>query len=262
MSAVFPRVKLELRGVTKQFRSPDGMGVLEVLRDVNLSILEGERYSLVGPSGCGKTTLLNIIAGFEEPTGGEVLLEGRPVRGPGPDRGVVFQEHALFPWLTVQGNVELGPRLRKRADLLQRSHQYLDLVGLRGFERYYPAQLSGGMRQRLALARVLANEPAILLMDEPFGALDAQTRSHMHQLLLRIWEEVNPTVLLVTHDVDEAILLSDRVGILSTRPGRFIADVEVDLPRPRTAETAVSEHFIQLKREVLRHLRLGMVPAV
>ncbi len=257
MPAVSPGTKLELRHVAKRFHKPDGVGVLEVLRNIDLSIPEGERYSLIGPSGSGKTTLLNIIAGFEPPTEGEVLLDGHVVRAPGPDRGVVFQEHAVFPWLTAQENVQFGPLVRNRPDLLERSLWYLHLVGLQGFERYYPAQLSGGMRQRLALARVLANEPLVLLMDEPFGALDAQTRSQMHQLLLRIWEQLNPTVLFVTHDVDEAILLSDRVGVLSARPGTLIAEVHVELPQPRSVETVVTERFLQLKRQLLHHLRSG-----
>lgn len=252
-----PSVKLELRNVAKGFRRPDGIGFLEVFRGINLSIMEGERYALIGPSGSGKTTLLNIIAGFETPSEGEVLLEGAAVRGAGPERGVVFQEHALFPWLTVLENLQFGPRVRRRPDLVQRAQRYLELVGLRGFERYYPAQLSGGMRQRLALARVLANEPAILLMDEPFGALDAQTRSEMHQLVLRVWDEVNATVLLVTHDIEEAILLADRVGVLSARPGTLIANVQVDLPKPRTPEVVVTERFVSLKGQLLRLLRSG-----
>jgi NitT/TauT family transport system ATP-binding protein len=230
---------------------------LEVLDNVSLAITEGERYSLLGPSGCGKTTLLNIIAGFERPSRGEVYVGGRLVESPGPDRAVVFQEHALFPWLTALENVRFGPRVRRQFHALEKCKELLGMVGLGGFESYYPSKLSGGMRQRVALARALANEPAILLMDEPFGALDAQTRSQMHELVLHLWRQFCFTVLFVTHDVDEAILLADRVGVMSPRPGHIVREVRVDLPEPRTIESLVSERFLELKRLVLSLLRPG-----
>ena len=252
--------KLELRGVSKRFETARGIAGVQALQDIHLAVACGEIYALVGPSGCGKTTLLNIVAGFERPTEGEVRVDGVPVEGPGPDRGVVFQEHALFPWLSALDNVRFGPAVRRRPDLLERCGEYLSLVGLQGFERHYPAQLSGGMRQRVALARVLANAPAVLLMDEPFGALDAQTRAQMHQLLLDIWHRLSPTILFVTHDVDEAIYLADRVGVMSARPGRIIAELAVGLPRPRTPDALLGPGFLELKTRLLALLRSASRP--
>lgn len=247
--------KLELRGVSKRFETVGGVSGVQALQDIHLAVAPGEIYALVGPSGCGKTTLLNIVAGFERPSAGEVRVDGVPVQGPGPERGVVFQEHALFPWLSALDNVRFGPAVRGRRDLLERCGEFLALVGLQGFERHYPAQLSGGMRQRVALARVLANAPAVLLMDEPFGALDAQTRAQMHQLLLDIWERLSPTILFVTHDVDEAIYLADRVGVMSARPGRLVAELAVGLPRPRTPDALLGPSFLELKARLLALLR-------
>lgn len=248
--------RLDVVGVSKWFHGPDRTGPLEALHSVSLVLEAGEIVSVVGPSGCGKTTLLNIIAGFEEPSTGHVSVANHLVQGPGPDRGVVFQEHALFPWMSAQDNVAFGPRVRGRPDLARQAPHYLELVGLAGFEHHYPAQLSGGMRQRVAIARVLANEPEVLLMDEPFGALDAQTRAQMHHLVLRIWEELKPTILFVTHDVDEAIFLADRVVVLSGRPGRVVADLPVGLPRPRTDDSFLEPGFLALKRQV-RELLAG-----
>lgn len=257
MSREVAPAKLELREVSKVFRQPGRAEPLKVLEDVNMQVRPGEVYCLIGPSGCGKTTLLNIVAGFEKPSSGVVLVDGQPVSGPGPERGVVFQEHALFPWMSSLHNVRFGPIVRGRRDLAERAHHFLHLVGLSGFERHYPSQLSGGMRQRVALARVLANEPDVLLMDEPFGALDAQTRSQMHQLLLEIWARLTPTILFITHDVDEAIFLADRIGVLTGRPGRLIEEVKVDLPKPRSPDEVSSRTFVELKQHLLGALRRG-----
>ena len=205
------------------------------LEDVSLDIGRGEFVTVIGPSGCGKTTLLNIVAGFEGPSSGEVLVEGQPIQGPGADRGVVFQEYALFPWLTLRQNVEYGPRERgvppgQAREIVDRT---LRLVGLEGADNRYPHELSGGMRQRVALARVLVNDPKILLMDEPFAAVDAQTRATLQREVARLWAETGKTVLFITHSVEEAVLLGDRVVTMTPRPGRVKADVAVPLERPR-----------------------------
>ncbi|MBI2887606.1 MAG: ABC transporter ATP-binding protein, partial [Chloroflexi bacterium] len=208
---------------------------------------------LVGPSGCGKTTLLNLVAGLEQPSQGEALLGGQPVRGPGPDRAMVFQEYALFPWLTVEQNVDFGlrhtgvPRLRRRELVAQ----YLDLVGLHDFSRARPHQLSGGMQQRVALARALALSPKVLLMDEPFAAVDAQTRNRMQAELLEVWSKERTTVVFVTHNVDEAVYLADRILVLTPRPGRLLNPLSVELPRPRRR---TSPEFNQVREAVLELL--------
>ncbi|MFJ9555407.1 ABC transporter ATP-binding protein [Nocardiopsis sp. NPDC101807] len=209
--------------------------------DVSFTVERGEFVSVLGPSGCGKTTVLNTVAGFVQPTGGVVEVDGSPVSAPGPDRGVVFQSHALFPWKTVLGNAVFGLRMKgvPRAERERRGREYLELVGLGGFERKYPHELSGGMQQRLGVARVLANEPAVMLMDEPFASIDAQTRRRLQEDLTRIFEERRPTVFFVTHDIDEAVFLSDRVVVLSGRPSTVQEIVTVDLPRPRTWREAV-----------------------
>nr|WP_042191004.1 ABC transporter ATP-binding protein [Kibdelosporangium sp. MJ126-NF4]CEL19777.1 ABC-type nitrate/sulfonate/bicarbonate transport system, ATPase component [Kibdelosporangium sp. MJ126-NF4]CTQ97002.1 ABC-type nitrate/sulfonate/bicarbonate transport system, ATPase component [Kibdelosporangium sp. MJ126-NF4] len=204
--------------------------------DVSFTVDDGEFVSVLGPSGCGKTTVLNIVAGFIERTEGTVVVAGKPVDGPGPDRGVVFQSHALFPWKTVLGNVVFGLRMRKvpRAECVTRGTEMLELVGLGGFEHKYPHELSGGMQQRLGVARVLANEPAVMLMDEPFASIDAQTRRKLQEDLTEIFEKRRPAVLFITHDVEEAVFLSDRVVVLSSRPSRVREIVPVHLPRPRS----------------------------
>ena len=209
--------------------------------DISFEVRQGEFVSVLGPSGCGKTTVLNTVAGFVRPTSGTVLVDGREVRDPGPDRGVVFQGHALFPWKTVLGNVVFGLRMRGvgRREREERGREYLELVGLAGFENRYPHELSGGMRQRLGVARVLANEPAVMLMDEPFASIDDQTRRRLQEDLTRIFEERRPTVFFVTHDIDEAVFLSDRVVVLSPRPSTVQETVTVDLPRPRSWRTSV-----------------------
>jgi len=222
---------LEVHGLIKKFAN------LTVLEDINFNVADGEFVCLIGPSGCGKTTLLRIVAGLENPTGGTILLDGEEVTSPGADRGFVFQDFALFQWRTVRQNVEFGLELRgmKPTERHERASRFIDMVSLSGFEDYYPYQLSGGMQQRVGIARALVNEPKVLLMDEPFGSLDAQTRNFMQQELLDIWDSgYQETVLFVTHSVDEAVFLADRVFLLSARPGRLLKDFKVDVPRPRT----------------------------
>lgn len=245
---------IEIRGVSKVFSDPK-RGTVCALEDIDLHIYPGEIFALVGPSGCGKSTLLNLVAGFDTPSSGMVLVGGQRVEGPTPDRGVVFQEHGLFPWLTVLQNVRFGPMVRGNRPQLERSREIIRLVGLAGFEHHYPRELSGGMRQRVALARVLVNEPKVLLMDEPFGALDSQTRLAMQELLLELWERVRVTILFITHDVDEAIFLADRIAVLSARPGRLKAEFRVGLPRPRDYRHLTSASFAQLKAAILEELR-------
>ncbi|GAA4532211.1 ABC transporter ATP-binding protein [Chelativorans composti] len=243
-----------LRNVSKQFHRKTS-GPLTALSDVNLEIAPGEIYALVGPSGCGKSTILNLVAGFDHPTGGSVTVDGQPVSRPGPDRGVVFQEHGLFPWLTAMDNVRFGLDVRKIPDSAEKAQYFLRAVGLAGFEKHYPRELSGGMRQRVALARVLANGPSVILMDEPFGALDAQTRLSMQELLLDVWTEFRPTILFITHDVDEAIFVADRIGVMTTRPGRIMTELRSALPRPRTYHDLASAEFGRLKEQILMSIR-------
>ena len=232
--------KLSIKALSKRF------GDLEVLRDINAEIAHGEFISLVGPSGCGKTTLLRIVAGLEAASAGAVLLDGRAVRGPGGDRGFVFQSDNLLPWRSVFDNAMIGPEVAGRAGPAEqrRTRNLLKLVGLEGFEKYFPRQLSGGMRQRVNLARALAIDPQILLMDEPFSALDAQTREIMQTELMRIWDKGRKTVLFVTHQIDEAVFLSDRVLVFARRPGRVQAEIKIALPRPRTLAVKRTAEFV------------------
>ncbi|WP_101297327.1 ABC transporter ATP-binding protein [Halegenticoccus soli] len=225
--------RVSVDGVEKEF--PGERGPVRALDGVDLDVADGEFVCLVGPSGCGKTTLLRIIAGLEPPTGGEVRLNGEPVTGPGPDLGVVFQEYHLFPWRTVAGNVAFGlERQGVPEEVRERiTSDLIELVGLDGFGGAYPSELSGGMKQRVAIARALAVDPEILLMDEPFGSVDAQTREMLQGELLDVWEETGKTVVFVTHDVEEAVTLADRVVVLAANPGRVREVVAVDLPRPR-----------------------------
>ena len=240
--------KLAIQGLHKRF------GELLALRDINVAIARGEFVSLVGPSGCGKTTLLRIIAGLEQASAGQVLLDGRAVREPGGDRGFVFQNDNLLPWCTVFANAIIGPEVAGRTGAAERNRtsKLLRLVGLEGFEHYFPRQLSGGMRQRVNLARALAIDPEILLMDEPFSALDAQTREIMQTELMRIWEEGRKTVLFVTHQIDEAVFLADRILVFARRPGRILEEVRVDLPRPRTLATKREPEFVKLVDHIWR----------
>ncbi|OLC13248.1 MAG: sulfonate ABC transporter ATP-binding protein [Candidatus Rokubacteria bacterium 13_1_40CM_69_27] len=230
---------------------------LEALQAIDLAIEPNEFAAILGPSGCGKSTLLNMLAGFDRPTRGQVLVHGEPVEGPDPRRGVVFQEPALFPWFTVLDNITFGPKTRGlRSGAYQpQVDALLEQVGLRGFESHYPAELSGGMKQRVGLARVLIMEPQVLLMDEPFGSLDAQTRSLMQELLLSVWERHHQTVLFITHDIEEALLLADSVSVMTARPGRIKKRLAVELPRPRALEITTSPLFNALKREVLTLIR-------
>ena len=228
----------------------DESGAVTALDDINLHIEDKEFVCLVGPSGCGKTTLLRIIAGLDFPTSGSVTLDGKPVEGPDPERGMVFQEYSLFPWLRISDNITFGLTMRgaSREEKQRAAEEYLDLVNLEEFGRAYPHELSGGMRQRVAIARALANDPEVLLMDEPFGALDAQTRNLMQRELLEIWEKTKKTIIFVTHSVDEAVFLADRIVVLSPRPGRIKDIIDVDLPRIRER---TDPEFADLRRHVL-----------
>lgn len=225
--------KLELRNVTKTFNTEEGE--MDALEDINIEVKPNEFLCIIGPSGCGKTTLLRLVAGLDHPSSGEIVLDGKEVKGPSPDRGMVFQEFSLFPWRTVLKNVEFGLEIRGMKDKERReiAEKYIELVGLRGFENCYSYELSGGMKQRVAIARALATEPAILLMDEPFGSVDAQTRNILQEELLEIWKRTKKTVLFVTHSVDEAVYLADRVAVMSARPGCLIKCLDIDIPRPR-----------------------------
>jgi len=241
--------RIVIRGLRKQFRDIARQEEVIALDGIDLAVADDEFLTVLGPSGCGKTTLLNIVASFESASGGEVLLDGEPVRKPGPDRGVVFQEYALFPWLTVQQNIEFGLRERRmpRLERRERVRRQIASVGLSGFEQRYPQELSGGMRQRVALARLLINNPKILLMDEPFAALDAQTRSMMQQELLGVWSAERRTVIFITHNIEEAVLLGDRVVVMTARPGRIKEIVAIELARPRDV---TSTEFNEIRRRV------------
>jgi NitT/TauT family transport system ATP-binding protein len=248
-------IPLRVEGVSKVF--PGRSGQVEALRPVDVDIAAGEFICLLGPSGCGKSTLLSIIAGLESASGGKVLADGKEVRGPGTDRVLLFQEAALFPWLDVQHNVEFGLRQaglrsKERADIARR---FIEIVHLKGFERSFAHQLSGGMRQRVAIARALAINPAILLMDEPFGALDALTRDRLHAELESIWTETRKTVVFVTHNVREAVALGDRVLVFSPRPGRIVSEFYIDLPRPRSLE---DHRLVSMASDIMTVLRDAM----
>ena len=244
-------VKVQIKGVEKVYEGRNGKTV--ALNGVDLDIYDNEFICVVGPSGCGKSTLLNIIAGLHEPSAGEVLVDGVKVEGTGVDRGVVFQQYALFPWLTVKKNVEFGLKLRKDLTPQQRDEiamKYIKMVGLEKFVDSYPKELSGGMKQRVAIARAYAVNPSILLMDEPFGALDAQTRTQLQTELLRTWEEEQKTCFFITHDVEEAIILAQRVVIMCARPGRVKEIVDIDIPYPRNQETKMLPRFTELKNYI------------
>ncbi|MDQ3381332.1 MAG: ABC transporter ATP-binding protein [Actinomycetota bacterium] len=247
--------KLSIRGLHKVFEEK-GRSVV-ALDGVSIDVAENQFATLVGTSGCGKSTLLSIVAGLETPTSGEVVVDGHSVTGPGRDRGMVFQTYTLFPWLSVQKNVEFALRAEPLSKTERRgvAREHLALVGLEGFTDAYPSQLSGGMRQRVAIARALSYKPKVLLMDEPFGALDAQTRQLMQELLTRVWEEHRLTVLFVTHDIDEAVFLSDRVLLMTARPGRIKQDVPIELPRPRTFDLLSTTEFLDYKSGLLASVR-------
>ncbi|WP_394348373.1 ABC transporter ATP-binding protein [Halonotius terrestris] len=243
--------KIVVDGIDKQFRS--GSGTVEALRDVNFAVEEGEFVCIIGSSGAGKTTLFRIIAGLEEATDGTVWLDGEPIEGPGTDRGMVFQEYGLFPWRTVLKNVTFGLEQRglDKQARLERAREMIELVGLDGFEDSYPKELSGGMKQRVGIARALAVDPEILLMDEPFGSVDAQTKQRLHEELLDIWSATNKTVLFVTHDVDEAVTLADRVVVLTGSPGSVHEVVEIDLDRPRSRTDDAFAGYEQRLRDAI-----------
>jgi sulfonate transport system ATP-binding protein len=242
--------EISFRAIRRTF--PVSGRTFEALRHVDLDLADQEFVTVVGPSGCGKSTLLNIAAGLLEPTGGEVLVDGRPVRGPSPERGVIFQQYALFPWLTVRQNVEFGLVVAKvrRAERRRRAQHFIDLVGLTDFADVLPRMLSGGMRQRCAIARAYAAEPSVLLMDEPFGALDALTRVQMQDQLLSAWSAERRTVMFITHDVDEAVYLANRVIVMAARPGRIHQIIEVGLPYPRTEQVRLSPEFTAVRNRV------------
>jgi NitT/TauT family transport system ATP-binding protein len=246
---------IAVRNLGKTF-TRDGRRV-EAMRGFDLAIAEGEFVTVVGPSGCGKSTFLHMVGGFEPVTEGELLVDGRAVRGPGPDRGVVFQEFALFPWRTVAENVTWALEIAGRPKLERdaTAERLLAKVGLTQFRQHYPAELSGGMKQRVAIARTLAFDPRILLMDEPFGALDAQNRELMQEELQVIWNDARKTVLFITHDIDEAIYLADRVVVFTARPGRVKADVRIDLPRPRAIEIKKSAAYTAYRNHIWDLLR-------
>ena len=246
---------VSVEDVSLVFKGKAGQSVI-ALENISFDLEDKKFAVIVGPSGCGKSSLLYLIAGLNEPTSGICKIGDQVIKGPGKERGMVFQTYTLFPWLNVLKNVEFGLKLRSisSTERSRTASRFLSEVGLKGFENAYPKQLSGGMQQRVALARALANDPEVLLMDEPFGALDSQTRSIMQELLVKIWEHSHKTVLFVTHDIDEAIFLGDHVYVMSARPGRMIEEVEVTIERPRNIEVLTSDKFITLKRKVMKLL--------
>ncbi|TKI03393.1 ABC transporter ATP-binding protein [Martelella alba] len=248
--------KLSVRQVSRTFTGPKGQQT-RALQPIDYQVQENDFITILGPSGCGKSTLLRIIAGLDKPSAGEVWLDGNLIDGPGADRGMVFQSYTLFPWLTVEENICFGLAERglDRQTQRERCAYFVAKVGLGGFERHYPRQLSGGMQQRTAIARALANDPKVLLMDEPFGALDNQTRVLMQELLLNIWESSRKTVLFVTHDIDEAIFMANKVAIFSARPGRIKSEVAVSFPHPRDYTLKTTAEFMALKARVTEEIR-------
>ena len=244
--------EISIEGVWQRYQRLGSAEPFVALKDIDLPIADGKFVAVIGSSGCGKSTLLRIVAGLVSPSEGQVIHSGRPVRGPDYSRGFVFQADAVFPWLTVRQNVEFGLKSRgipreKRREI---SAHWCEVVGLSDFINAYPKELSGGMRKRVDLARVYANDPDVLLMDEPFGALDAQTKERMQAELLTMWEESRKTVMFVTHDVDEAVFLADEIVVMSSRPGQIAARVAIDLPRPRTEESRISDQFAELRRSI------------
>ena len=242
--------EIEISGVTQEFEKKDGKFL--ALDTVNLNVEQNEFICVVGPSGCGKTTLLNIIAGLCKPTTGTVKVRGELVTGPGKGTGVVFQQYALYPWLTVEKNVEFGMRMKgvPKAERAEIAKKYIDLVGLSKFAKAYPKELSGGMKQRVAIARAFATAPEVLLMDEPFGALDAQTRAQLQENLLKTWEQERKTCFFITHDVEEAVLLATKIIIMSAGPCHITEIVPVTLPYPRTQQTKLTSEFNELKNQI------------
>lgn len=243
-------VILETKNLTKRFETEKG--AITALEDVSFKAYRREFLSVIGPSGCGKSTLIRILSGLETATEGDVLLDGKPVSEPGPERGMVFQGYTLFPWLTVKKNVMFGLEVAGKSQVGAEAEamQWIDMVGLEQFADHYPSQLSGGMQQRVAIARALANQPRVLLMDEPFGALDAQTRAKMQSYLLQIWRNVDITIIFITHDLDEAVYLSDRILVLDANPGRINEMIEVPVVRPRSPKQHVSSTYLATKTHI------------
>ncbi|MDF2809957.1 MAG: transporter ATP-binding protein [Microvirga sp.] len=239
-------------------------GPMLALNDVTLTVDEGEFVVIVGASGCGKSTMLNMIAGFDEPTKGRIQIQGKENTGVNPQCGMVFQQYALFPWMSVEDNIAFGLKMKGegRAQRRARAQEYVDMVGLRGFEKSYPKALSGGMRQRVAIARVLANNPGVMLFDEPFAALDAMTRQVLQEQLVRIYEQQRKTILFITHSIDEALLLSSRIIVMSARPGRVVQDIPNDLPYPRNADVQLSDRFVELKRHIWDSVQAEVVRSI
>jgi NitT/TauT family transport system ATP-binding protein len=258
-----PQTKLLIENVSRVFPGVHGGQPTRALEPTQLTVSANEFVTILGPSGCGKSTLLRIVAGLDKPTTGRVVLDGRTITGPGADRGMVFQSYTLFPWLSVRENIAFGLGEKGVPATEQREivAAFIDKVGLAGFENHWPKQLSGGMQQRTAIARALANDPAILLLDEPFGALDNQTRALMQELLLGIWEREKKTVLFVTHDIEEAIFIASRVLVMSARPGRIKADLKVELPYPRHYTLKTSLEFSNLKARLTEEIRAEAVLA-
>lgn len=240
---------IELKHVEKEFEKVKEGGVFQVVGDLNINVRENEFLVLFGPGQCGKTTILNMIAGFQEPTAGTLKMKGKEIHGPDPSRGMVFQNLAIFPWLTVMGNVEYGLRMKgiDKKTRRERAQYYIDLVGLKGFENHYPIQISGGMKQRVGIARAYCNEPDVILMDEPFGALDAQTRYLMQDEIIRIWEAEKRTVIFVTNNIEEAVYVADRIIVIRNCPTSVKAEYEINLPRPRSY---IDPEFLKLRREI------------
>jgi ABC-type nitrate/sulfonate/bicarbonate transport system ATPase subunit len=255
--------RLVIDGVSRVFPGVRSGAPTRALEPTSLAVEDNDFITVLGPSGCGKSTLLRIVAGLDRPSTGQVTLDGAPVRKPGPDRGMVFQSYTLFPWLTVRENICFGLREKGMAAKAQEeiAAHFIDRVGLRGFEHHYPKMLSGGMQQRTALARALANDPKILLLDEPFGALDNQTRALMQELLLGIWESERKTVLFVTHDIEEAIFMANRVAVMSARPGRIKSDVRIDLPHPRHYTIKTTPEFSAYKARLTEEIRAESIKA-
>ena len=255
--------QLLIEGVTRTFPGARGKPPTQALLPIDFAVRENDFVTILGPSGCGKSTLLRIVAGLDFPTSGQVLLEGARITGPGADRGVVFQSYTLFPWLTVEQNIRFGLRERGVSEAVQkeRSDFFIAKVGLRGFEQHYPKQLSGGMQQRTAIARALANDPKMLLLDEPFGALDNQTRVLMQELLLGIWEQAQKTVLFVTHDIDEAIFMASRVVVFTARPGRIKSEIAVPFEHPRHYTLKTTPEFMAIKARLTEDIRAEAMAA-
>jgi ABC-type nitrate/sulfonate/bicarbonate transport system ATPase subunit len=256
--------RLAIEGVSRTFPGTGGRAPTRALDETTLAVEDNDFIAILGPSGCGKSTLLRIVAGLDDASSGRVLLDGAPVAGPGADRGMVFQSYTLFPWLTVLENIAFGLRERGMAPAERAAiaDSYIERMGLVGFEHHYPKSLSGGMQQRTALARALANNPKILLLDEPFGALDHQTRSLMQELLLQTWEAQRKTVLFVTHDIDEAIFMANRVAVFSARPGRIKTDVAIDLAHPRHYTVKTTPRFAEYKAQLTEEIRVEAVRAL